>query len=281
MAEQAKKTDSPMGKDGEENGVSGQPADGQDEMGIANPQLPAAAGGQGVTEKDVALYAHYCRQLVIEYKDGVNKNLWALAKVLKEIRDEKLYRMLDCGSFNEFVAQPEIGMSRSAVYALIKRYEIYAYHLNVPENRLLNIDSSKLDIIAPVVKGDPEKWLASAEALSQSDLINEVRVAQGRGEMDLSPPLPSQVSAPAPFSSYEDYVRGQPCCVCGKGEESDYAHFPRTKAAGGKFGIPLCRLCHSSFHSSTTPGLWVWNNRKGWGTYLEGLIQSIGRGKSD
>ena len=258
------------------------------EAGTADNTLLAAAGRQGVSKEDVALYAHYCRQLVIEYKDGVNKNLWQLAKVMKEIRDEKLYRPLACSTFNEFIAQPEIGMSRSAVYALIKRYEIYSNHLNVPENRLLSIDSSKLDIIAPVVESDPEKWLelAGPQGLSQGDLINEVRIAQGRGEMSPLPPS-SSVSASAPFSTYEEYVRRQPCCICGSSEcdASDYAHFPRTKAAGGKFGIPMCRRCHTEFDNSKDPGKWIWDNRFGWGRHLDAsisiFIQSIGRGDSE
>jgi len=255
------------------------------EIGLANHTSLAAAGGQGVSEKDAALYAHYCRQLVIEYKGGVNKNLWELAKVMKEIRDSKLYLLLDCSTFNEFIAQPEIGMSRSAVYALIKRYEIYSLHLNVPENRLLNIDNSKLDIIAPVVRNAPEEWLSKAEQLSQSDLINETRLAQGRGEMSPLPPS-SSVSASAPFSTYEEYVRRQPCCICGDSEcdARDYAHFPRTKKSGGKFGIPMCRKCHTEFDNSKDPGKWMWENRFGWSRYLEGLtamlIQSIGRGEN-
>jgi hypothetical protein len=226
-----------------------------------------------ITRRDEAQYAFLVKNLVIEYKDGINHNLWLLAQTLKEMRDKKLYRALDCGTFSEFIAQPEIGLKKSAVYALIKRYEIYSEHLQIPENRLLSIDHSKLDIIAPVVCSDPEKWISNAAELSARDLINEVRIAQGREEMSPIPPS-STVSAPAPGMSYEEYVRRQPCCACGASEcdASDYAHFPRTKAAGGTFGIPLCRKCHEDFDGAKDPAEWVWENRFGWGRYLEQLV---------
>jgi len=215
-------------------------------------------------------YAYFLKNLVIEYAHSVNKNLWGLAKTLKEVRDNKIYKLLDCDSFNEFIAQPDIGLKRSAVYALIKRYEVYVYHLKMPEDKLLDIDHTKLDAILPVVEKGPEEWVGKARHLSYRDLLNEVRVKRGRPEM---PPAPKEEEASGPFNSYEEYVRSKPCCVCGS-SPSQYAHFPRTKATGGNFGIPLCPACHASFHNESIKD-WAYNNRTKWGGYLEKLVEDL------
>jgi len=215
-------------------------------------------------------YAHELRKLVWEYRTGVNKNLWLLAQTLKEIRDKKIYKLLDCSSFNEFIASPEIGLSRSAVYALIRRFELYSVRLQIPEATLISIDHSKLDIIAPVVEKDPARWIGEAANLSSRDLINETRQEQGREEMKVlaTPPEDGAVE-PAP-SSYLAYVRKQACCACGR-SGAVYAHFPRHERPGGKFGIPLCHECHDRYHHGEKD--WTWENRLGWGKYLEDLVE--------
>ena len=99
---------------------------------------------------------------------------------------------------------------------------------------------------------------------------------QGRDEMSPTPPSSQSpvldpVSAPAP-ASYTEYVRSKPCCECGK-EPAQYAHFPRTGAAGGKFGIPMCGSCHMDFHRD--PKEWTWENRPFWEIYLEELVSNL------
>jgi len=220
---------------------------------------------------DSAAYATFLKNLILEYATGVNKNLWLLAKSLKEMRDSKAYRLLDCHTFNEFLGQPEVGLKHSAAYSLIRRYEIFVNHLKIPEPTLLAIDHSKLDIIAPVVEKNPDEWVGKAEHLSARDLINEVRKEQGRAEMVPATPPEDRPVSPAP-DSYREYVRSKPCCACGT-TPAQYAHFPRTEAAGGTFGIPLCGECHYRFHLD--PKEWCWANRACWERYLEQLASNF------
>lgn len=43
--------------------------------------------------------------------------------------------------------------------------------------------------------------------------------------------------------TYKEFVHNYPCIKCGK-KPVDFAHFPKTEATGGGFGIPLCRKHH-------------------------------------
>jgi len=59
------------------------------------------------------------------------------------------------------------------------------------------------------------------------------------------------IGRPKPFTwkskKYLDYVRKQPCLICGYPSE---AHHVKTKGAGGcdAWTVPLCRLHHSGCH---------------------------------
>jgi len=215
-------------------------------------------------------YAHCLKNLIIDYTHSINQHLWSLAKALKAMRDKKIYKLLGYDSFDEFATQPDIGIKRSTIYALIRRYEVYIHKFKMLEADLLDVDHTKLDAILPVVENCPEEWIEKARHLSHQDLINEVRLQQGRPEML---PAPKKEEASGPFGSYEEYVRSKPCCICGS-SPSQYAHFPRTKATGGNFGIPLCPACHASFHNESIKD-WAYNNRSKWGSYLEKLVEDL------
>jgi hypothetical protein len=86
------------------------------------------------------------------------------------------------------------------------------------------------------VKKRPESlndYLEDCRALSWKDLINKVRKARGKPQM---PTQKGNLLAP-----------GSSCIICGA-TPAEAAHWPITKAMGGRFTIPLCRECHSEYH---------------------------------
>ena len=202
-----------------------------------------------LTEGDVAYQTH---ARILELTAGMGYTIFELGKLFKQIRDEKLYKYLDASTFSEYCGFPEVKFARPTVYSFIKIYERYILKLGRSEVELLGDGTPKsngvghrsLQIINPVVEDNPDEWIEKAKVLSESDLINEVRIAQGKAIM--KPKEKEHVDVyPFDFESYIDYVRSCGCLVCGNPSEPH--HFPKTKGAGGREQdvIPLCRKHHN------------------------------------
>jgi hypothetical protein len=207
-----------------------------------------------MTTEIVAAKAHQVNAEVIACKMNIEANFLHLAKLLKQIRDENLYRALDHSTFESYLGDPEVGIKRSSAYKLICEYERYVLRLAVPETRLIGIGSKKLSIIGPVVEGDKEEWLGQAEALSASDLINSVRQARGKPPLSSLPAkghISSGLSDLLKYKSYIEYVKDRPCIVCGA-HPVDAHHFPQGRARTDDLRkvLPLCRACHQEYHDN-------------------------------
>lgn len=219
--------------------------------------------------------AHELAKRIKECRKEVAMRFLELGKLFKEVRDEELYKELDCESFTEFIADPEISFSRSTVYSFIEIYEKYTLRLKVSQEYLLDIGHGKLRIINPVVEENPDEWLGKARALSRSDLISEVREHQGiKPSFSLPITLEGYPYAPdlASHDSYLEWVRKSPCIICERKEAFPH-HFPRTKGAGAEEWkvIPLCVPCHSEAHQN--PKEWLWGNRIQIFDYFYGLVK--------
>ena len=109
----------------------------------------------------------HLRQLKVE----TNKNFLLMAKLLKQIRDEKFWQILEYESFESYIAQPELGFDRTSVYRFIGIHEKFIDELNVPPVELSKYDYSKLDLIKPhITKENQEELLSLASGNSKSDL---------------------------------------------------------------------------------------------------------------
>jgi hypothetical protein len=199
-----------------------------------------------MTDISIRLEAEENRQSIIKHRDEVQAGFLSLGSLLKECRDKSYWKKLDYDSFNSFLGDPEITFKYSTAANLIRIYEVYVEGMSIDGGTLAKIGSRRLQIILPVVKTDPDRWLAAAGGMSKSDLINEVREEQGRESVTFA----ADPAAPA-CSSYREYVKTSPCCVCEK-RPSDPAHFPvsRGASAGDDDVILLCRECHSEQHQS-------------------------------
>ena len=149
--------------------------------------------------------AHQLAERIKECRKEVATYFFELGKLFKEFRDDKLYKELDCESFTEFIADPEISFSRSTVYSFIEIYEKYTLQLKVSQEYLLDIGHAKLRIINPVVEENPDEWLGKAKALSRSDLISEVREHQGIPSIHLIPSALSSNTTPPCLASHTSY----------------------------------------------------------------------------
>jgi hypothetical protein len=235
---------------------------------------------ENMTIELVAAEAHQINKWIIECRMNIEANFIQLAGLLKRVRDEKLYVVLDHKTFESYIADPDLAMSRSKAYKLIRTWELYVEKLSIPKQILIDIGSKRLEIISPLVPAmileehHREDWLNKARELSRSDLENEVRQCQGKSILSSLPmtiPTVDNLSDLLKYKSYTEYVEAQPCILCGV-SPVDKSHFPKTRGAGAPddWIIPTCRNCHTGYHLN--PLKWMHDYQDKWAAYFYGLI---------
>jgi hypothetical protein len=205
--------------------------------------------------------AHKNYEQTVMCRDRMQGEFLKLGSLLKQNRDESLYKFLGYDDFNSYLGAPELTFHRSTAYKLIAIVELYLDKLNIDPVRLIKIGSTKLDKIKDVVENDVEGWLDKAAPLSVSSLNETIGRGPGKSISSLSP-----VPAPSSAKEYLAKVKSAPCCVCGR-EPSTMAHFPRTKVRCSQpwHVIPLCGECHRLQEDGGME--WCWQNRQFWGEW--------------
>jgi len=105
-----------------------------------------------------------------------------LGKLLKQMRDERLYEQLGYETFLTYLAEPDISFSQASAYNAIKLYETYEVKLNKRDS-LDGIPTRRLISLLPVIdEKNADDWISKARALSATDLrleLQEGRKANG------------------------------------------------------------------------------------------------------
>lgn len=116
------------------------------------------------------------QQQVVEQVAGQRSSWVALAGRLSDFHAGKGWTALGLESFNEWLGQPEISLSRAEAYAMISAWRELAVEREVDLDRLAKLDISKVAVVLPAIKDgrvDVDAALADCEALSRSDLRGE------------------------------------------------------------------------------------------------------------
>ena len=143
-------------------------------------------------ETGVAWQRH-CRIVALRYQ--AEQTFLELGEELYWFEEERQYKVLGHSSFNAYLADPEVDISRAMAYRLKGVYEKYVLKLGISEPdgiaaRLLPVGADKLDAIRPYVdEGNVDEWLDKAATLSRSDLRQEVKKT-------FNPPPPAPPGAP-------------------------------------------------------------------------------------
>ena len=118
-----------------------------------------------------AVTANQNFQDTVTLKRSLNGGFLELARLLKENKDDKLYKVLGYETFEAYLATPELALSRSHVYTLIQIYEKLVVELKVQPAELVDTEWSKLQIVLPQInENNKEDLLDKARSLSRSDL---------------------------------------------------------------------------------------------------------------
>lgn len=105
-----------------------------------------------------------------------------LGRLLKDIRDGKLYLQLGEGGFKsweEFISNPEISIGQSTARMYIAIYEEYVLRIGMTEQEVAELPVTRLQRLLPIVnKKDPNEARAIVEDMSvlgKRDFDIEVR----------------------------------------------------------------------------------------------------------
>lgn len=100
-----------------------------------------------------------------------------MAAALHAIQSERLYELLGFERFTEWIATPEIALSRSQAYALSAVYQTFVVEHGIPVDDLSYIEPTKLAETLPAVRSGASvgEALADATVLSKSDLRAKYR----------------------------------------------------------------------------------------------------------
>ena len=194
-------------------------------------------------EVPVADIAHENFTRTIDAKCEIAKNFLTLGKLLKECLDEGYWKLLGSESFEAYVAQPEIALSRSYAYQVVKLYEVYVQKLGLATETLQAIGPHRLIRLLPAAEDGrfDEEMLGKAASLSLSDLETEYRGEKRHKKREREIEYYGE--------DYDEWMMSGGCCICG--DTGEKSHFPRTRGAGAGESdwIPMCRQHHSEFHS--------------------------------
>lgn len=109
-----------------------------------------------------------------------------IGKLLKDVRDQNLYKQLDYDNFSQFLASEELSFSREKAYMCIKTYEYYIEYLQLDPESVGQMNVSRLSQMVPVLKQiedrtEAVKQLEEMNGLRHGDFVREVKARRNRG----------------------------------------------------------------------------------------------------
>ena len=124
---------------------------------------------------ELASLAHEITDQIKQTIRDTTLNFYRVGLLLKRVRDEKLWQILGNTSFEEYIADPEIGISRTSAYNSIQLVENFEYE------EIKMLDYSKVTKVIQALPIAPKtKLLELAGSLSRSDLTKEVASIMGK-----------------------------------------------------------------------------------------------------
>ena len=123
----------------------------------------------------IAEIAFKNHQDIISVKNRIGKDLLGLASLLTINHDNRYYKTLGYDTWEEFLATPEISMSRFFAYKLMQIDRVWVNKFGVSPAKLQGIDSEKLYLMGTMINEsftneEIEERLEQARTLSRSDV---------------------------------------------------------------------------------------------------------------
>jgi hypothetical protein len=108
---------------------------------------------------------------LLSAKRGHDGLFLVIGKLLKDVRDQELFKELDYENFSQFLASEELGFSREKAYMCIKTFEYYIEYLELDPENVGKMNVSRLSMMVPMLRQIEDK----AEAVKQIEEMNNMR----------------------------------------------------------------------------------------------------------
>lgn len=158
----------------------------------------------------------YSRVIYLKKKQG--ELALELGFTLKEIKDKKLYQYIGEGgfsSFEQFLANPEIGLKYNTAMAYIRVYEYYVEQLKLPKEEIVEIPFNRLHQLVGKIKDLPKEkqieWVEKAKVLGRNDFEKEMEEAKFTQERDI------EIKRCKKCGLLQIYYKVDKVCVCDGG----------------------------------------------------------------
>jgi hypothetical protein len=183
-----------------------------------------------LTDEEQEARAEFCTDLEDKIKgnlNGVRTNLWDLAHHLYEFDQEEGWSALGYETQQEWLAQPEIGMTRSAYFALVRRHRELVVVRQLPPATLAELDPSKVDIVMAAIehnRGKLEDILDDVKTLGARDLRDNYVKNRKHAPRNTPGPQGGAVAADGTGAEDPDIVEGTATTVEETKEEKEFRH---------------------------------------------------------
>jgi hypothetical protein len=131
-----------------------------------------------LTQDEAQARAEHCFELEQSIKDGLKAGreaMWDVAAALHEFDEENGWSALGHESLTEWLADPEVTMTRTTYYRMVSAYRQTVVQRQVPVADVKELDYSKVDIVIGAVKAGRVKIqdaLDDAKQMGARDLRN-------------------------------------------------------------------------------------------------------------
>ena len=131
-----------------------------------------------------AAVAHALDEEIVSCVKRFAETGWQLAEALYTFHEMGGWALLDCDKLEEWLAKPELGMSRTQFFRLVRSYRVLVVENKVTAEQLVKLDPSKVAEVVPAIERGAEisTVLADVEALGARDL--RAKYAKGKPPED-------------------------------------------------------------------------------------------------
>lgn len=121
-----------------------------------------------IVSKDDAWERH---KRIVSLRNSAEQTFLSLGEELFWFEDKKQYLEMGHPTFESYLADPDVEISRRLAFQLKGVYLTFVWKLKVQTSALLPVGTNKLDALRPYVNNENvNEWIAKAGAISLSDL---------------------------------------------------------------------------------------------------------------
>jgi hypothetical protein len=148
-----------------------------------------------LTPEEIEERRDACHELEVSIKDAIGRGrvaMWDLAKSLYVFNEEHGWSALGYETQGEWLAQPEIGMSKRQYHRMVRIWKETVITRAIPEADVIEIEPSKLEIVLPAIESN------------KTSVLEALEDARSMGVRDLRETYIGPQSAPTPLRDDED-----------------------------------------------------------------------------